>query len=209
LSDQDNLQENLKKIETRLEKDPDDRHMLLQAARLYHRYAMRGDELGYERAGDAVARLLRLDKENVEALAIRGSLLTIRVRRTRGLLKRMWYAFKAARVLDRAVKLDPENLSARTIRAFTALVMPGFLRRLGRAIGDFEFLVRKKEAEPDSLPDEMMPKVFLNLGLAYAKKGEMANARDALEYVIETYPGTGESNRARSVVEKLSARGRM
>jgi TolA-binding protein len=49
----------------------------------------------------------------------------------------------------------------------------------------------------------------LNLGLAYAKKGEMANARDALEYVIETYPGTGESNRARSVVEKLSARGRM
>jgi tetratricopeptide (TPR) repeat protein len=177
----------------------------------YHQLAMHmkgpGDIL--DRADEVARRLLEVEPRNVEAMAISGSLLTIRIRRSRGLFKRMWLAFKAARRLDRAVKIDPDNLSVRTIRAFTGLVLPGFVRRLNSAITDFEYLIRVKEENPEGLPDEMMPKVYLNLGFAYAKKGEYLNAQDVLMHVISDYQGTGEANRAKSLLGRLRERGKL
>jgi tetratricopeptide (TPR) repeat protein len=194
---------NLLEIEARLRNDPHDQAALLEASRFYHRLAMTGQEAAFDKADRAVTRLLRLDKHNVEALAISGSLLTIKARRTPSLFKRIYYAFKAARRLDKAVKTDPANLSARTIRAFTALVLPGFLKRLGRAVDDFEYLIRLKSESPSSLPDEMMPKVYFNLGLAYAKGGDKEHARQVLSEVTSRFPNTRESARAHHLLQRL------
>jgi Tfp pilus assembly protein PilF len=123
------------------------------------------------------------------------------------LLKRIWYSIFAARKLDKAVQADPNNVTARTIRAFTALVLPGFLRRLQTAVDDFEYLIKIKCEDPSRLPDEMMPKVYLNLGLAYAKLRDRERAKQILTFVVDSYPGTGEHNRAKSLLGKLADRG--
>ena len=197
----------LVKIEAQLEEDPQNKDLLLEAARYYHRFAMQGDELALDRAEETSTRLLKLDRRSAEGLAIAGSLLTIKARRSGSLLKRIWYSIFAARKLDRAVEADPANVSARTIRAFTALVLPGFLRRLRTAVGDFEYLARMKDENPSVMPDGMMPKVYLNLGLAYAKLRDRERAKEVLTYVIDTYPETREHNRARSLLNKLADRG--
>jgi tetratricopeptide (TPR) repeat protein len=199
--------ERLIDIERQLEEDPGNQGLLLEASRYYHRYAMQGDELALDRADQSTKRLLKLDRRNVEGMAIAGSLLTIKARRSGSLLKRIWYSILAARKLDKAVETDPTNVSARTIRAFTALVLPGFLRRLRTAVLDFEYLAEMKDKNPTLLPDEMMPKVFLNLGLAYAKLRDRERAKQVLTYVIDSFPGTRERNRAKSLLDKLADRG--
>lgn len=199
---------NLRDIEERLSEDPENQDLLLEASRHYHRLAMQGDDYACDKAETSTKKILGADKRNVEALSISGSLLTIKARRSPSLFKRIYYAFKAARTLDRAVKTDPANVSARTIRAFTALVLPGFLRRLNTAASDFEYLIKIKNEDPARLPDEMMPKVYLNLGLAYAKMGVHERAREVLSVVISRFPGTGESNRAQSLMDKIDQRRR-
>jgi tetratricopeptide (TPR) repeat protein len=193
----------LKSIEEQLGHDPQNQTLLLDACRLYHRFAMQGDGLAFDNADRSVSSLLAVDKNNVEALAIQGSLHTIRVRKTRSLLRKIYYSIKAARTLDRAVKIDSTNIAARTIRAFTALVLPGFLRRVKTAVRDFEYLIERKREQPELLPDEMMPKVYYNLGLAYAKSGNIEEAMKILAQTMAQFPQTRESTRAQNLLEKI------
>ena len=176
---------------------------MLEVSRIYHRLAMQGNEASLDMADESVKALLKLDGKHVEALSISGSLYTIKARRTTSLFKRMWYSFKAARVLDKAVRLDPKNVSARTIRAFTALVLPRYQKRLGTAVGDFEYLLQVKSDDPDALPDEMMPKVYFNLGFANVKLGDFERAREILSVVIARFPESREATRAQSLLHKI------
>jgi tetratricopeptide (TPR) repeat protein len=197
----------LKQVEEALDRDPENRDLLIEISRHYHRQAMQGDDEAFGKANRSIERLLGIDKKHVEGLAIAGSLLTIKARRSGSLMKRIWYSMAAARKLDKAVKLDPSNVTARTIRAFTALVLPGFLRRIRTAAVDFEYLIEMKQEDPSLLPDEMMPKVMLNLGLAYAKMRERERATEVLSVVMDRFPGTREYNRAKSLLHKLQQRG--
>jgi tetratricopeptide (TPR) repeat protein len=168
--------------------------------------AMQGEEGAFEKADASIKRLLKADKKSVEGLSISGSLLTIKARTTGSLWRRIFYSYKAAKTLDKAVRLGPDNVSARTIRAFTALVLPGFLKRLRTAAGDFEYLIAIKSEDPERLPDEMMPKVYLNLGLAYAKMGVYERAREVLSVVTARFPGSRESHRAQNLIAKIEQR---
>jgi tetratricopeptide (TPR) repeat protein len=178
----------------------------LDAAREYHRLAMQGDKVALERAGEAADEVLASEGDNAEALAIRGSLLTMRAKLTRSFPKRLYYSYKAIRALNRAVEADPDDPTARTIRGFTSLVLPGFLRRLKVAAEDFDYLIRRYQEDPSILPDEMMPKIYLNLGIAYAKEGRRDAARKALADVTERFPGSRESDRAQSLLARLAKR---
>ena len=201
-------QGNLPELEARLSRDPENCELLLEVSRHYHRMAMQGEEGAFEKADSSIRKLLKADKKNVEGLSIAGSLLTIKARGTSSLWRRIYYSYKAAKTLDKAVKMDPTNVSARTIRAFTALVLPGFLKRLRTAAGDFEYLLEIKSEDPSRLPDEMMPKVYLNLGLAYAKMGVYGRAREVLSVVTARFPGTRECHRAENLIAKIEQRSR-
>jgi len=198
--DQDNA---LYEIEEALKEDPQNQDLLLDVSRIYHRLAMQGNEASLDMADESVKALLKLNGKHVDALSLSGSLYTIKARRTTSLFKRIWYSFKAARVLDKAVGLDPKNVSARTIRAFTALVLPRYQKRLGTAVGDFEYLLQVKSDDPDALPDEMMPKVYFNLGFANVKLGNFERAREVLSVVIARFPESRESARAQSLLHKI------
>ena len=176
----------------------------LDSAREYHRLAMQGDRAALERADEAVDEVLASGGDHAEALAIRGSLLTMRAKLTRSFPRRLYYSLRAIRVMNRAVDADPDDPAARAIRGFTSLVLPGFLRRLKVAAEDFDYLIRRYQEDPSVLPDEMMPKIYLNLGIAYAKEGRRGAARKALADVTEKFPGSRESDRAQSLLARLA-----
>lgn len=190
-------------VEEKLALDPDNIGLLIEVCRHYHRLAMEGDKSAFQKTEDAIRRILSLDSRNAEALSISGSLLVIKARSSSSVAKRIWYAIFAARKLDRAVRADPTNPSARTIRAFTALVLPSFLRRLKRAIEDFEYLIDMKKNDPKKLPDEMMPKIYFNLGLAYAKSGNRTRAIEVLNNLVSIFPDTRECARAKNLIARL------
>ncbi len=198
-----NDSETSRHIEERLREDPNNKDLLTEASRYYHRLAMQGSELALERAGESVKALLAKDKRNVEALSIHANLIILKMKSTRSFLVKIFALLRAGRMLDRAVKIDPTNMTARTVRAFTALVFPSFLRRWKKAVNDFEYLIKRKAEDPSLLPDEMMPKVYYNLGLAYAKSGQIADAVRILAEVISRFPQANESQRAQSLMDKV------
>jgi tetratricopeptide (TPR) repeat protein len=167
---------------------------------------MQGESEAIKRAEEAVDSILEEDDGHAEALAIRGSLLTLKAKLTRSFFKRLYYSYRAIKSLNRAVEADPEDPAARTIRGFTSLVLPGFLRRLKVAAEDFEYLIRRYQEDPSVLPDEMMPKIYLNLGIAYAKEGKRDEARKTLTDVTERFPDSRESDRAQSLLARLAKR---
>lgn len=193
----------LKAIEEKMAIEPDNIELLIKACHHYHRLAMEGDCSAIDKAENVIKRILSLDSRNAEALSISGSLLVIKARSSSSWVKRLWYAMTAARRLDRAVRIDPSNPSARTIRAFTGLVLPSFLKRLRKAIDDFEYLIDLKTNDPKRLPDEMMPKVYFNLGLAYAKSGNRRRALEVLDNLVKLFPDTRESLRAKNLMARL------
>jgi tetratricopeptide (TPR) repeat protein len=178
----------------------------LDGARELHRRAIEGDEDAVAKADGALDRILEGAPDHAEALAIRGSLLTLKAKLTRSFPRRLYYSYKAIRTLNRAIRADPDDPAARTIRGFTSLVLPGFLRRLKVAVEDFEYLIRRYSEDPTFLPDGMMPKIHLNLGIAYAKEGKRDKARKTLTDVTERFPESRESDRARSLLARLEKR---
>jgi tetratricopeptide (TPR) repeat protein len=192
-------------IDERLEQDPENPALLLEAARYYHRLAMQGSELAIDRADESVKALLRKDERNAEALAIHANTMILRLKASRSRFRRLFTLIRAGRILDRAVAIDPTSMTARTIRAFTALVFPNFLKRWKTAATDFEYLIRRKSEDPSLLPDEMMPKVYYNLGLAYAKTGQIVEAVRVLTEVVARFPEAGEAGRAQALIEKMGS----
>lgn|GEM_PF-3380876 len=177
---------------------------MLDSARELHRQAMQGDRDAIKKADSAVDLILAAEGDHAEALAIRGSLLTLKAKLTRSFPRRIYYSWRAIRALNRAIEADPDDPAARTIRGFTSLVLPGFLRRLKVAAEDFEYLIRRYQEDPSLLPDEMMPKIYLNLGIAYAKEGKRDEARKTLADVTERFPESRESDRAQSLLARLA-----
>jgi tetratricopeptide (TPR) repeat protein len=196
-------EETARHIDERLRADPDNPQLLMEAARYYHRLAMQGSELALDRAAESVKALLAKDRRNAEALAIQANVMIIRLKSSRSFMRKILNLVRAAHMLDRAVTMDPDNMTARTIRAFTALVFPSFFRRWRRAVVDFEYLAKRKAEDPASLPDEMMPKVNFNLGLAYAKTGRVSDAVRVLTGVVTRFPQSSESERAQSLMERI------
>lgn len=195
--------ETARHVDERLRADPANPTLLIEAARYYHRLAMQGSELAIDRADESVRALLRKDRRNAEALAIHANTMILRLKASRSRFRRLFSLIRAGRILDRAVAIDPTNMTARTIRAFTALVFPGILKRWKTAVADFEYLIRRKTEDPSLLPDEMMPKVYYNLGLAYAKSGQAGEAVRVLNEVVARFPQAHEAERAQSLIERM------
>jgi tetratricopeptide (TPR) repeat protein len=195
--------ETARHVDERLRADPANPTLLIEAARYYHRLAMQGSELAIDRADESVRALLRKDNRNAEALAIHANTMILRLKASRSRFRRLFSLIRAGRILDRAVAIDPTNMTARTIRAFTALVFPGILKRWKTAVADFEYLILRKTEDPSLLPDEMMPKVYYNLGLAYAKSGQAGEAVRVLNEVVARFPQAHEAERAQSLIERM------
>ncbi len=61
------------------------------------------------------------------------------------------------------------------------------------AVKDLGTVVAMKERRPDTVPDGVMPLVYLNLGLAQKKAGRPADARIAWEKGRRLYPAAPEA----------------
>jgi len=60
-------------------------------------------------------------------------------------------------------------------------------------VKDLSVVVAMKDAQPQTVPDGVMPAVYLNLGLAYKKTGRPAAARAAWEKAKTLYPAAPEA----------------
>lgn len=112
-------------------------------------------------------------------------------------------AFESFNILDKAVRLDPENLSARFYRGLMSVKVPPFLGKLNQGIEDLETLIalisESPEAENFSLG--LSARTFLAEG--YEKKDDLNSALKMWEEILLLSDDPEITNKAKSEIERL------
>ena len=96
-------------------------------------------------------------------------------RTTRNPLKKMSHVNKGIGLMDKAIKLDPDNISVRLVRGLNSSRLPGFLNRGEVAIEDFEHLASLIPQRPH-LPQSTRKLIYTHLADLYRQVDETAKA---------------------------------
>jgi tetratricopeptide (TPR) repeat protein len=150
--------------------------------------------LDADRVDEALAlfeKAVAADATNAAALAWLGSAPVRKAARVPGIEGAGWVK-RGFDTLDEAVERFPEAFVVYVVRGSTATRVPDLFRKANLAVKDLTRVVAMKDSRPASVPDAVMPIVYLNLGLAYKRTGQPAAARAAWEKAKALYPTAPE-----------------
>jgi len=154
------------------------------------RQALDGD-----RPDDAIAlfeKAIAAEPNNPAALAWLGSAQVRKGARVGGMEAAGWVK-RGFDTMDEAVERFPEAFVVYVVRGITATRVPELFRKTDVAVKDLTRVVAMKDARPQTVPDAVMPTVYLNLGAAHKKAGQPAAARAAWEKGKRLYPVAPEA----------------
>jgi tetratricopeptide (TPR) repeat protein len=167
-------------------------HVEPQAADLA---ARAGQALGAGRVDDAIAmfeKAVAADPNDPAALAWLGS-AQVRKAREGSMFAAADWVIKGFTTMDQAVARFPSAFIVYMVRGITATNVPDFFKKAPVAVQDLSAIVAMKQKDPASVPDVVMPSVYLHLGRAYKKNEQAAEARAAWEKGKSAYPDAPEA----------------
>jgi len=151
--------------------------------------------LDADRVDDAIALLekaVSAEPKNPAALAWLGSAQVRKAGKVPGMEAAGWVK-RGFDALDEAVERFPDAFVVYVVRGSTASRVPDMFLKTEVAVKDLSTVVAMKERAPQTVPDGVMPVVYLNLGLAQKKAGRPAEARAAWEKGKRLYPAAPEA----------------
>lgn len=193
----------IRDMEKILEKEPNNKEILLKLGILYHNFGLKGDKEAVSKGEKVLKKLIKIDPNNAEAHCWLGSILTLKGRDTTFPIKKIIYVKKGLKEMDKGVSISPENINVRIIRGRNSLGLPDFFNRVDFAIEDFEFVLSLKDRGRVELGEELIRESLLDLGIAYKRKGNISKEKENLEKLIKLYPDSEEASLARKLLSKL------
>jgi tetratricopeptide (TPR) repeat protein len=198
----EDIQTEIAALEDSLRQEPEDTGVLLKLGILYHNLGVEGDRKAVKRAKNLFEKLLELEPQNIEALAWYGSVLTLRGRDVGFPISKLKYVNNGIEKMDKAVELAPDNVSVRMIRAHNSLNLQGIFHRIKVAINDFEHLLSLSQKSPQEFSKGLLVEIYLGLGNAYKKRGDIIKARENWQEAVEVLPNSKEAEMARILLEE-------
>ena len=181
------LQERIQALETALQAQPNDVTTLVALGRLYAETGKIPDGL------KLLERAVAIAPNDPSARVWLGSVQVQMTRMTEDLGERLQWMKKGIKTLDEAVEDFPGMAVVYSVRGNTGVRIPDQFRRYVLSIQDFTKVLELKAQDPATVPDEPMPLVYLNLGLAYKKNNQKAEARATWEKGRQLYPQAREA----------------
>jgi len=145
-----------------------------------------------EQAIAILEKAVAADPKNPAALAWLGS-AQVRMARTVSFFNAPGWVKKGFNTLDQAVDRFPDVFIVYMVRGITATNVPDLFRKAEVALKDLSTVITMRERSPDTVPESVMPSVYLNLGRAYKKNGQPAEARATWEKGKTLYPAAPEA----------------
>lgn len=170
--------QNVDALEAAYEKNPNDVDVMYKLAVEYHN--MVANETG-DKTEDAEAlfkKILTAKKDHVEARVYYGSLLTLKGRDAWIPWDKLNFVEQGCDQMDKAVQIDPNNLTVRITRAQNNINLPSFFKRISYCLVDLKFITNHPAFESF---DERMKQQLLSL------YGQALMANDETEASIEMY----------------------
>ena len=151
--------------------------------------------LDAEKVDEAIAtfeKAVAADPKNPAVLAWLGS-AQVQKARSAPVFDRPGWVKKGFNTLDEAVELFPGAYIVYMVRGITATQVPDMFKKAPVAVKDLNTVVAMREKKPEAVPDSVMPSVYLHLGTAYKKNGQIAEARAIWEKGKNAYPQAPEA----------------
>lgn len=135
------------------------------------------DQKEYPEALELVEALIAKDPGNAELHAWKGNIMGSMAQGNP--MDMMKYGMGAMQAFEKALELDPNNVTAHFGRGIGRMMAPeGFGGDVNGAIEDFEFVCKKGP----------FPEAFYQLGMAYKRKGLKDKAKEAFKKALEMKP---------------------
>lgn len=108
-------------------------------------------------------------------------------------------------LLDKAVSLDSTNVQAYLMRGIMGINVPKFLGRLDGGIADLQRIVSMHGSDPESVGTENLLIALRTLAEGYTNSENTGKAKETLQKIVDTAPGTDAARRAKEQIASLAA----
>lgn len=134
----------------------------------FHNLAVQGEKSATSEALGWLAKAKELRPESPEAKAYYGSSLALLGRDSIDPKERFTKVLEGLRLLDQAVKANPDHITVRIVRAYVNYRLPELhFHRTQVAIDDFRFLVDRYSKDSSVFPERFYWQLLYDLGKAY------------------------------------------
>jgi hypothetical protein len=145
---------------------------LLREGCLLHSKAFMGDSKQVKAAYSFFEEAYSKYQYHTELMAYYADCISLTGREAKDPMTLFGSAIGAAKLFDKAVKLDPHNVIVRLLRAAQSFRLPeAFFKRTATAVKDFEYLIDRYESDNSVLPRKLYDKILYLLGGCYQRLG--------------------------------------
>lgn len=143
-------------------------------------------------------------EKNMTAKAYYGSVVTMEAGfvAQKNPMKALEYLEEGSKLIDEAVKKEPENLELRILRLGNGIEVSASspYKRYFVIQNDVKFFENEKNL--NQLDDETKAYVYLNMGLFKIEEGDLDTALDYLDMAVECAPGSNNAKKAEKVLRR-------
>jgi tetratricopeptide (TPR) repeat protein len=163
-------------LQQRLNQNPSDYDALRSLGIVYYAAALKDSKTYAKKAIQYLEQAYQKKPEDAEVLCYLGTSYTLLAKDASDLASITSNTNKGIGFMDKAVRMDPNNISVRLIRANNSKNLPKFLNRRSVAYEDFEYLTGLFEKKLGVSPS-LKASVYRNLAALYKEDGDSAKAR--------------------------------
>ncbi len=188
-------------LETVIKNDDRNITAMFDLARLYYEMvSLKENEKAMKRAEELLTGILGQKPEHAEAMVYYGSLLTLMGRDAFFPWDKLSYVEEGCDYMDKAVRLEPDNIRLRIRRAMNNINLPDSFDRQAYYLEDFEF-IRKHPAFPNFAPDFQQQMLYYS-ALACEKNEQLQKSTELYQQVIAINKDTEFAQRAITAIQK-------
>ena len=170
-------------LENIVKNDADNIEAMLDLAILYYNIASKKEnDDATDRAEELFKAILEKKTDHTEAMVYYGSLLTIKGRDAFLPWSKMSYVKEGCELMDKAVRMDPENINLRIRRAINNINLPGIFNRKSYFLEDFDY-IRNHPAFSGFKPD-LQQQIYYYSAIAFDENNEPDKSREMYQQVI-------------------------
>jgi len=169
----------------------------------YHNLAVLGNRGVAKRSVRYLKKLRNTLPGDIETLAYLGSATTILGRDSFNPINKIRYVSKGTKLIDKAIKNEPNNIVMRILRISNSRALPGFFGRYKFVEKDLEFLLEFAEKEPLLFPSGLLANIYYLKGEVLKDKGKISSAQEFWRKAVEVSPESPSGKKASERLKKV------
>lgn len=187
----------IQSLELKLSRNDRDVPTLIALGKIYHSMARsKNDSVAVGKAESYLKKAVDIDGRNGEALVWYGSIMTVKGSHAEAPWDKVKFVDKGLSLMDQGVRVQPESLNVRLVRANNNVSLPLLFNRIDTAVTDYTFMINKMGHTRSPRTVAMLPTLYMGLAKCCQLKEQTEKSIEIWKTVVAKYPGSESAREA-------------